>query len=574
MSNVSGTVLADGSLVLKLYYDLEAMVVSFSYPSDAIFDGAKIDSYEALYGEILKFPTNVRKEDGGKVYAVDYWLNSETGDKIYPSDNVKVTDHIALTPVFIEGCLITFNDSGTVVAEIAVKKGEKISESLKEMPAVYFDGYWEAPYAGWDGKSYLHKIAQDYWYDSVTDDIYTLDSVVNANVALNPAWAVVSLDVTDTALGKNGTASVEYNSDMRYADTVKDFIFRNKNFIKLSEFDDIKNKYLDKLKANDLLDDSKNILKYKSTMTYTQIFGEDFLRNLMLSNVPAGADADTFVNEIIDEMSTYSTITASPERMPVIEALSNKVNKLKYADVSDNVPANYKQYLSLDDQEDIFLNAKTATLAQLQSVILSGTGKVDCKITLSINPVSAVIIPMHDSLIDKYENTAGKVWNVSENYQKLMKLIAPENLLNGTKSSELEKVLSGYSLKSADEYYEILKEAVILLDDANAEFMDAVDNGTITRAQYEAFAEIMPNHIISYLDLVNSIGKRFFSSTFSGVTAEMVNRRFAYLTNLCDMYNYTTDEMFEFEAGSAGADTHTITFGALKFTFKRFDVRY
>ncbi|UKI37337.1 MAG: hypothetical protein L6V93_03960 [Clostridiales bacterium] len=85
-----------------------------------------------------------------------------------------------------------------------------------------------------------------------------------------------------------------------------------------------------------------------------------------------------------------------------------------------------------------------------------------------------------------------------------MELISPENLLNGTKSAETEEVLSGYSLKSADEYYELLKEAVVLLDYANADFMDAVDNGTITRAQYEAFAEIMPNHIISYLDLVNS----------------------------------------------------------------------
>lgn len=271
----------------------------------------------------------------------------------------------------------------------------------------------------------------------------------------------------------------------------------------------------------------------------------------MHSNVPDGADADEFVNAIIDEMSTTSAITATPERIPVIKALSEKVNKLEYKDVSDKVPANYKQYISLEDQEDIFWRRKGLQHSHSSKELYSpGTGTVDCKITLSINPVSAVIIPMYDSLIDKYENTANKVWYVSENYKKLMELISPENLLNGTKSEETEKVLSGYSLKSADEYYEILKEAVVLLDYADADFMDAVDNGTITRAQYEAFAEIMPNHIISYLDLANSLGNRFFGSAFSGVTAEMVNRRFAYLTNLCDMYDYTTDEMFSFEAGS------------------------
>ena len=573
-SKVSGTVVWDGSLVLQLYYDLEAKVVSFDYPDGVVFDGEKTESYEALYGETLKLPANVRKEEGGIIYAVDYWLNSETGEKIYPTDEIKVTDHITLTPVFTEGCLITFDDDGNIVAKIAVKKGAKISDSIKAMPEVYFDGYWEAPYSVWDGKSYLHKIAQDYWYDDVTDDKYTLDTVANADVTLHPAWALVSLNLTDTTLGKNGTASIEYNSDMRYADTVKDFIFQNKSFIELSAFDDIKNKYLDKLKANDLLDDAKNLLKYKSTLTYTQIFGEEFLKELMYNNVPDGADADEFVNAIIDEMSTTSTITATPTRIPVITALKTKVDELEYNDVSDKVPANYKQYLSLEDQEDIFANAKTATLAQLQRVIATGSGTVDCKITFSINPVSTVIIPMYDSLIDKYENTANKVWNVSENYKKLMELISPENLLNGTKSAETEEVLSGYSLKSADEYYELLKEAVVLLDYANADFMDAVDNGTITRAQYEAFAEIMPNHIISYLDLVNSLGNRFFGSAFSGVTAEMVNKRFAYLTNLCDMYDYTTDEMFSFEAGSDTADTYTITFGALKFKFTRSDVRY
>ena len=60
----------------------------------------------------------MRKEEGGIIYAVDYWLNSETGEKIYPTDEVKVTDHITLTPVFTEGCLITFDDDGNIVAKI------------------------------------------------------------------------------------------------------------------------------------------------------------------------------------------------------------------------------------------------------------------------------------------------------------------------------------------------------------------------------------------------------------------------------------------------------------------------
>ncbi|UKI37338.1 MAG: hypothetical protein L6V93_03965 [Clostridiales bacterium] len=62
----------------------------------------------------------------------------------------------------------------------------------------------------------------------------------------------------------------------------------------------------------------------------------------MYNNVPDGADADEFVNAIIDEMSTTSTITATPTRIPVITALKTKVDELEYNDVSDKVPANYK----------------------------------------------------------------------------------------------------------------------------------------------------------------------------------------------------------------------------------------
>lgn len=576
-SVVSGIVAADGTLVLKVYYDRISKVLTFEYPDDPTikFDGEKNDGYEAVYGDEIKLPTNVRKEEGGKVYAVDYWVDSSTGTIIYPTDNQKVTSDMTLTPVFTEGCLLTFMDGfGSTEAQIAVKKDQKISESLKEMPSVYEYGYWRAPYAAWDGNAYRHEIPQDFWYasDALPEiEKYDLDTVVNVDKVLRPAWKQISFNLTDTTLSKTGTATISYNSNVRYIDTVKDFIFKNKNFIELTEFNDIKNKYLDKLKANNILDSDKNILKYKSALSYTKIFGEEFLRSLMSSHVPSGADATAFVNDIITEMSNLSQITVTADRMDVIRALKNEVEGLEYADVSAKVPANYKKYLSNSEQLEIFASAKSDSLKQLNDAITSGTGVVKCAVELSVNPVSAVIIPMYNDLIDKYENTSYKVWNTSENYKKLMELISPENLLNGAKSSELELVKSGYSLKSTNEYYEILKEAVILLDDANEEFVNAIDDGTITKEQYEAFANILPNHILYYIDLVNSIGKRFFGSSFNEVTADMINKRFEYLTNLYEMHNITTDEMFERNTSDS---SYTINFGALKFNFVRTVVMY
>ena len=67
------------------------------------------------------------------------------------------------------------------------------------------------------------------------------------------------------------------------------------------------------------------------------------------------------------------------------------------------------------------------------------------------------------------------------------------------------------------------------------------------------------------------MGKRFFGSSFNEVTADMINKRFEYLTNLYEMHNITTDEMFERNTSDS---SFTITFGALKFNFVRTVVMY
>ncbi len=571
LSKVSGIVDADGKLVLKIYYDRITKVIKFEYSDDVVFDGDKNEGYEAAYGDDIDLPTNVRKEEGGKIYAVDYWVDALTGTVIYPNEDKKITDDMILTPQFTEGCLLTFTDGrGNTVASLAVKKDKKISESLKKMPSVYEYGYWESPYNVWDGNSYRHTIEQDFWYDkSASDAVYNLDSVVSADATLNPAWKQMAVTISDSSISKSGTASVYYNSNVRYADTVKDFIFKNKNFIENTEFIDIKNEYLNKLKANNILDDDKNILKYKSVLSYKTIFGEEFLRELMGKHVPAGADSNTFVNDIINEMSTKSQITVNADRMEVIKALRGEVAGLEYyKDIASKVPANYKQYLSETDQLAIFASAKSDSLSQLDTAINNGSGVVVCNVELAINPVSSVLIPIYDELVDKYENTAYKVWNTSENYKKLIELISPENLLNGTKTAETVLDKSGYSLKTMDEYYEILKEASVLLDKANEDFVNAIDNNVITKAQYEAFANILPNHIISYMDLINTMGTRFFGSSFGEITADKINTRFEYLTNLYEMHNFTTDQVFS-RRTSESSSVYTIVFGALEFKFVR-----
>ena len=228
-----------------------------------------------------------------------------------------------------------------------------------------------------------------------------------------------------------------------------------------------------------------------------------------------------YVEKFIDELMTKDKFEVSKDNLFVAEAIERAVSKFDYDSFMNTyIPDRFAGLIPDSVLKPIYENALGGFKAQLETAIEAAkngeVAYVDSGVTVKINPIADIIVPVFDKYLefkdkaeDKLDSNDGTVGNIydktyGENkYVKaLVDLLAIENFLDGDKSQATE-TLSGYSLKEFGDYYEIVRNASVLISDAGKWYIDNLPKDKAEEAQ-EKLARKITEYFNSVLALVNT----------------------------------------------------------------------
>ncbi len=550
-SDISGTVRAGGGLTLRLYYDRNEYTITF----DA--QGGTVDpaSTKALYGGTITLPADPTR--AGYIFEGWYTGLNGTGTKIDADYTVTgaVTLYAHWTAESATSYTVTFKD-GANETTVTVPAGGTVLES--DIPNVYWDGYWEGPTGAWDGTSYLHQVHQHGWYDADGNE-FSATTPVNANLTVTPKWKQLSVLAEINAFGVSESVRpyVMYNSDTRLLDSIKDMIFTNKNLV-LNGIGEIEPKLLEKAIEKGLLDADRNILKQAQALKIADVMGEDNLREILYNAVPGQNDeVDDVVNQLVNE----SSLTVTEQNHDVVVALRGELVNLTFEEVLPYIPQLYKDVMTEEEMRTLFETSKADYLEMIDEALAivdpttRATAQVDCSITLYINPVSDILIPKYEEMLQKLEGKSD-LYADNDAFIALIALLTPQNLLSGSETPATEPTLSGYTLLSNEAYYELLKESAVLADQAIQTFADDLESGKLTQQQIDELVDAFGDTLLGYLDTINEFIHKLTGGEFGrDITPDDILKVENTLKKLLNNADLTTDEFMDRYAN--GGDSFT-----------------
>ncbi len=233
------------------------------------------------------------------------------------------------------------------------------------------------------------------------------------------------------------------------------------------------------------------------------------------------SELGVFVEKFIDELMTKDKFEVSKDNLFVAEAIERALGHYDYDSfMNEFVPERFAGLIPDEVLEPIYNNTLNGFKEQLHDAIgKANNGEVayvDSGVTVKINPIADIIVPVFDKYLelkekgeDKLDSNNGTVGNIydkayGENkYVKaLVDLLSIKNFLNGDKSQATE-ILSGYSLKEFGDYYTIFRNASALLSDAGKWYIDNLPKDKAEEAQ-EKLARKITEYFNSILALVNT----------------------------------------------------------------------
>ncbi|MBQ8042603.1 MAG: InlB B-repeat-containing protein, partial [Clostridia bacterium] len=166
---VAGTVLEDGSLVLKLYYDRNTYTVTFKDE-----DGTILDTKTYKYEERVELPENPSKEeDNTYTYEFSGWTpeveETATGDAEYTA---------TYEGTYKEYTVVFKNEDGSVVSSTVYRYGDTVE--IPENPTKAEDNTYRYEFAGWTPEV-QETVTGDAEYIATYEGIYKEYEVVFKN---------------------------------------------------------------------------------------------------------------------------------------------------------------------------------------------------------------------------------------------------------------------------------------------------------------------------------------------------------------------------------------------------------
>ncbi len=544
LGNLTGTVAADGSLTLKAYMKRNTYNVIFDYDGGKDASGADSVSVPVIYEGTVNIPAVAPTKDG---YKFDAWYTAENGagtkvDTAYTYNTTEAS--VTIYANWLKIYKVTFFDpqgSGEL-GDVDVVVGNKVPaatiDAYNLQAAFQYKGKYYDGITGTSNVEYIHKIPAKTWVraDDVTAE-FTFETIVDDNITVWPKWNTVNVGgYTDLVSGGfNQTISIVYDDDTRVIDTVKDIVLTKESMV-LEAADKVDDKVIGKLDI--IVDANRNIKLVEREISIVQTLGKDEIADEIKTAIGTTTPAkDAIIDDVVNELLTNNTVTITSENVDVIEHYGNKVENLTYADVKDSIPDSYKSVMDETQLETAFNEAKAQytdevylalvkyyninsislptwlqtwyndylTRTTLMSVFgtTSTTATVTDIVKVKVNPISAALIPKYNAAIDKLESKCYSKYSDNEYFLRLLDIFSPTALLSGSSAAQDNaNMLSGYKLLSNEAYYELIKEAVIMADNAGIKFKDKLTDAKIDDLANK-FSEIMNDYMTTvnkYLD--------------------------------------------------------------------------
>ena len=153
--------------------------------------------------------------------------------------------------------------------------------------------------------------------------------------------------------------------------------------------------------------------------------------------------------------------------------------------------------------KEIYNRAFDKLIAQIDQAILDAEsgkkGYIDCGITVMVNPIVDLYIPLYENLVEEITDKLGDKYFYAENLylQEIIKELSADKLFNGSEAAA-DEVYSGYSLKSFDDYYNIVLKFKILIDDTILWYRENL----VTEAKVEKLLTNYEDLALKYVNLI------------------------------------------------------------------------
>lgn len=291
-----------------------------------------------------------------------------------------------------------------------------------------------------------------------------------------------------------------------------------------------------------------------------------------------------YLDELIRQLKEEDQFEITADTLFIAEGLKSKIEEdYNYETlIGSRVPEKVFEIYPEEKLKDIYNEAYNDFIKQINDAMEDAktgkTGLIDTGVTIRFNPVDDFYTPLYDRLLEfvkeKGEDKKYYFYYEDNEYlQEFIRLLSTESLFEGSIDGE-NKTISGYKLRSIDEYYNLVKSLVFLADDAilwyyKSELADDIEkvidsyqklilkyvNATVDVANRYAEDGTLPNQKLSpiesafkkrYPKIVDEILTKYKDSDINkDYGDEDFQKVQDKVRNAFEYVNITTDEYFD-----------------------------
>ena len=430
------------------------------------------------------------------------------------------------------------NDLDEPIAEFEMDKGEAIvtnhADDIPELPSREYRGYQKNPTISsvYAGENFTHKV-DGAWFvpnaDKTDWEAFDENAVVNEDLDVYFNVKELGVEIKVAELGnKPFPFYAWYNDDVRAADSAKDLGFTNENAVVNHLNAQAMPFIFGKLAEKNLVTEYGEIKNILKDVYFVDVVGKNFIetqiRNFVGGQVPAGHESDPEVIErqakiqqLIDELCNKEDVTITDDRLFMFDPIIARAeSKLTFDKVWDKIDPKVAELLPRDAVKDVYerhYNAYMTAFRDAYDNAAANPGTVysiPSFISVAINPVDDLLVPALDSIVTA-ENAYLAViadspyadlipyYRANPYVAAIKDLAKLENLVDGESNGYFEE-MSGYSVKDAQAYYDLIQSAVVLADDA---MLWNYNNANIPEELREKAFEALTTRVVAGHNMVN-----------------------------------------------------------------------
>lgn len=517
---------------------------------------------------------------------------------------------------------VTFKNgtTGATLATRTAKKGETLGEKLFHW--CYEDAYVSEKFLEGTANEFVleRSVRNDTWVDANGVE-FTPDTPVTGNITVYPKWYEINVGVkAPEYFSKLKNYDVKYNSETRAIDTVKDFLFLKETAIKeVLNNQKLNDKLIDV--AGFVLDENRNIKLIEHEVCIVETLGKEAIKEEIQQALtqPGGTAPsvdEQIIIDVVEELFEEKHVTITEENVKVIEKYGDKVNELTYEDIEEDIPESYKQVMTEEEMKEAFEDAKeqysteiNLTLWQFHdqhpefevpdwlddwyqdylannppmahtSAVSMNEHKVKSTVVIKINVISGIVEPKYEQAMNKFESKFYDKYKDNAYFMRLLEIVNPDYLLDGDKGYQNDdELLTGYTLKSNNYYFDVIREAVVMADEAGKWFKDEANMGDDElKSMADELGELMSEYMTKVNDLLDEYIDRVVNKIYDLTEKEKIeiieeykDRRLEqqdidkivdYLKTAIEGYNVTTKSAYERAYNFDHDELNSVKFGS------------